>query len=289
MLKIPFSFLVSHFSVAIALFLPMLTACNDGTPRDPSTIVERKLLREGNEQFVNKHPAEAEVSYSKAIAENPSSAMARFNRATAMLDQAGNSAMRTENDRDKGGDDPIVQAVAQLDTATQLTVVPALAGAAQYDKGNVAFAKEDYAHAVEFYKNALRCNPDDDQARDNLRLAQLRLKQQQQDQQQNQQQNQDKQNQDKQSQDKQDQDKQNQDKQNQDKQNQDKQNQDKQNQDRQNQDRQPAKPQQGDLSEQGVEQVLKAMQDQEKNTQRKAAAIKAEQERRERQRTNRKW
>lgn len=273
--------------ILIILALAM-AACGNDVPRDPSTFAERKLLREGNGLFEQRRPAEAEVDYSKAMAENPSSAMARFNYATSLLTQSGSNALRQ---RDDDKDDAVQRAASQLDTATTLTVVPALACSAQYDKGNIAFAAEDYQHAVEFYKNALRCDPDDDQARDNLRLAQLRLKQQQQDQQNQQQNQQNQQNQDKQNQDKQDQDKQNQDKQDQDKQNQDKQNQDKQNQDKQDQDKQkqPSQPQQGDLSEQGVEQVLKAMQDQEKGTQRKAAAIKAEQEKRERQRTNRKW
>jgi len=53
---------------------------------------------------------------------------------------------------------------------------------AWYNMGNVFMQDKKYAESIDAYKNALRRNPKDDEARYNLRLAQLLLKKQQQDQ-----------------------------------------------------------------------------------------------------------
>ncbi|MEQ8188505.1 MAG: tetratricopeptide repeat protein [Candidatus Eremiobacterota bacterium] len=131
-----------------------------------------------------------------------------------------------------------------------------------YNTGNACFRMNKFEEAIKYYINALKINPDDQDAKYNLEMARKKMKEQQ-----NQdKQNQDKQNQDKQNQDKQgkqdDQDKQNQDKQNQDKQNQDKQNQDKQNQDKQNQDKQNSDDEK--ISEQDARMLLNALEEEEK-------------------------
>ena len=107
---------------------------------------------------------------------------------------------------------------------------------------------EDYAKAVEAYKESLRNNPKDDETRYNLALAQKQL----QDQQQNQDQNQD--------QDKQDQQKE------QDKQ-QDQQKDQQQNQDQQQQ--QPSQPEKKDneMSKENAEQLLNSVMQDEKDVQ----------------------
>ena len=48
-----------------------------------------------------------------------------------------------------------------------------------YNKGNAHFWKKDYAQSVDAYKNALRINPNDADAKQNLALAQRFLKKQQ--------------------------------------------------------------------------------------------------------------
>ena len=50
-----------------------------------------------------------------------------------------------------------------------------LAERASYDLGNIAFNGQQYQQAIDHYKNALRKNPDNDKARQNLRLAQKKL------------------------------------------------------------------------------------------------------------------
>ncbi|MCK9556897.1 MAG: tetratricopeptide repeat protein [Candidatus Cloacimonetes bacterium] len=44
-----------------------------------------------------------------------------------------------------------------------------------YDRGNIAYMKEDYKTAVEEYEKALLMNPEDDDARENLELALTKL------------------------------------------------------------------------------------------------------------------
>ena len=234
---------------------------------------ERVCLRNGNKLYEKKRYAEAEVEYRKALQANPASEKAQFNLATALMRQG--SVTSQEND-DKN---PMKQAEGLLTNLAKGAQDKRLRGKACYDLGNIAYGRQQYDQAVEFYKHALRCNPDDEQARHNLRLAQLK-KQEQDKNKDNKDKNKD--NKDNKDQNK-DQNKQNQD-QNQDK---DKQDQNKSNQDQQQQQQQ--QQQQGGMSQQNAEQVLKAMQDRERATQQRINAQQAQQQRHERQRTNKKW
>ena len=133
---------------------------------------------------------------------------------------------------------------------------PMLASRANYNLGNIAFNSEDYSNALNYYKQSLRLNPDDEAARRNLRITQLKLQNQNQDQDKDQNQDQDKdQNQDQNQDQNKDQNQQNQDR------NKD-QNQQNQN---QQQDRQ-------DINKQTADQILQAMENKENKTRAKVAA-----------------
>ncbi|MBQ9218771.1 MAG: tetratricopeptide repeat protein [Muribaculaceae bacterium] len=259
------------------IILAMLLTLNAGAwaqQQQPTTVKkERKHIRTGNSLFHDKRYAEAEVEYRKALQVAPQSAIAQFNLATSLLMQGGGAAANDDKNN------PVKQAADILTDLAKHAPTKQLRSKANYDLGNLAYASQQYDQAVQLYKQALRDDPSDDQARYNLRMAQLKLKNQQN---KNQNQNQDKQKQDQDKQ-KQDQDKQ---KQDQDKQKQD-QDKQKQDQDKQKQDQQ--QQQQGGMSQQNAEQVLKTMQDQENATQQRINAARAQQERRERARTNRKW
>lgn len=247
----------------------------------PTIKKERNHIRSGNKLYKAKRYAEAEVEYRKALQVAPQSSIAQFNLATALMRQGSATASQESKDN------PMNEAQSLLENIVKSSPSRDLRGKASYDLGNIAYAQQQWQQAIEHYKNALRCNPADDHARDNLRLAQL--KKQQQDKQNKQNKNQD-QNKDKnQDKDKQDQnkDKKNQDQNKQD-QDKEKQNKDKQNQQPQNQQNGQPKQQNG-MSQQNVEQVLKAMQDQERATQQRINARQAQQQRGERARTNRKW
>ncbi|MDE6126916.1 MAG: tetratricopeptide repeat protein [Muribaculaceae bacterium] len=269
-------------AVAAIIALP-LASCgggkDDAAPEKPqSTKRERNAIKTGNELYGKQRYAEAEISYKKALEENPENTAAQFNLASSYLKQRG------EDLANKG--DSLVRTadamMAKLGQAPQ----PEIAQSAFYDRGNIAYKAEDYSAAIEHYKNALRRDPSDDLARENLRLAQL--KKQEQDQQ-NQDQDKDQNQQDQQNQDK---DQQQQQQQQQDQQQQKDQDQQKDQQQQQNQQeqQQQQQQQQGGLSDANANQILKAMEDKENGTRRKVELMKQEQEKRSQRRTtNKPW
>jgi Ca-activated chloride channel family protein len=172
---------------ALSVVLPVCAFCQ----QDYSTKKERNYIREGNELFKEKRYAEAEAAFKKALQENGNSPIAKFNLATTYLKQVN------LNDTTQNG---LLSETQQLLKETASIADPKLASKAYYDLGNIFYNQKNYAQSIEMYKDALRRNPDDDQARQNLRLAQKQL-QNQQNQQQNQDNKQDNKDQQKQNQD----------------------------------------------------------------------------------------
>ncbi len=250
----------------------------------PSTKRERNYMKEGKSLFDKQRYAEAEVNFKKALGENPDNARAQFNLASSYLKQRG------EDLSNKG--DSLIRQADQIFAQTAGNPDVELAELSFYDRGNIAYKGEDYAAAIEMYKNALRRNPENNQARENLRLAQLKKQEQDQnkdnqqnkDDQQNQDQNQDQQQQ-QQNQNQQDKN----DQQDKDKQ-QDQQQQQDQKQQQQQDQKQQQQQQQGGLSEQSAAQILKAMDDKESATRMKVEQMKQDKEKQSRQRqTGKPW
>ena len=233
---------------------------------------DRKEVRRGNREFKKESFQEAEIDYKKALLKDSLSNAANFN--------LGNTYYKFENYQD--ADRHYSAVLDSLDRAGH-------GAEAYFNQGDSYLKQRNWQAAVEAFKNSLRRNPDDIDAKSNLAYAQKMLENQQnggggQDQnQQNQDQNQDQnqQNNDQNQDQNQDQQDQNQDQnqgpqdQNQD---QNQQNQD-QNQDRQDQSQSGEQPK---ISPQAAQQMLQAIQDQEKQTQdkvnkEKAARLKSKQ------------
>lgn len=244
----------------------------------PSTKRERNYMKEGKSLFDKQRYAEAEVNFKKALGENPDNSRAQFNLASSYLKQRG------EDLSNKG--DSLIRQADQIFAQTAGNPDVELAELSFYDRGYIAYKGEDYAAAIEMYKNALRRNPENNQARENLRLAQL--KKQEQDQNKDNQQNKDDQQNQDQNQDQQQQ-QQNQDQQDKNDQ-QDKDKQQDQQQQQQDQKQQQQQQQQGGLSEQSAAQILKAMDDKESATRMKVEQMKQDKEKQSRQRqTGKPW
>lgn len=294
--------IISLILVAMAsTAMGLLSGCSkdDKYIPDITNKEERQLIKEGNKLFEEGNYQEAEIMYNKATQVNPNSPAANYNLALSLAKQIKTS------DNDSIKNDMMAHALSLFELVPTLTKDSTLIAMAFHNMGNLSYENEAYKEAVDAYKQSLRHNPNDNDTRYNLRMAQLKLKEQQQQQQQQDKnhQDQDQQDKDKQNQDKQNQDQQNQDKQDQDKQNQDKQNQDKQNQDKQNQNQDKAqekpaeqKQQQGKqqdayikMDERNMKQVLKAAQDKEDAVQQKINNAGNGQERRERQSSRNKW
>ena len=231
-----------------------------------STIDERKAIRKGNKLYEDKRYAEAEAADKRALQYNPNSDIANYNLALSYLRQGGSSDPKDSNS-------PVNQASQILRNVVKTAHDKGLASRAYYNLGNIAFNQQNYSESIEMYKDALRRNPDDDQARQNLRLAQKK----QQDQNQDKNQDKDKQNKD-QNQNNDD-----------NKENKDKNRQDQQNQQNKPNQNKPQDRQQGGMSDSNVQQILKAMQDAEKGTQQKVNAAKIKEEQNNRKRTGNQW
>ena len=205
----------------------------------------RNLIKEGNKLYNDKRYSEAEVCYNKALEINPNSAVAQFNLASALLQNNGNSDTTAESS-------PVNQAERILQSLVRTAGdEAAIVEKSFYNLGNIAFNRQQYPQSIEMYKNALRKNPDNDKARQNLRLAQLKMQNQDQNQNQNQDQNQDQeQQQDQQQQQPQDQQQQQQDK---------------------DKDKKQDRQQQQSISQSNADKILKAMENEEAATRRRIA------------------
>lgn len=215
-----------------------------------SAQTDRKEVRSGNRQFRRENYKEAEISYRKALVKDSLSFAANYNLANVLY--------RGEHYDEAG---KILETVREAAPASEY-------GADYFfNAGDIALAKKDYAAAVDAFKQSLLLNPGDLQAKENYIYARKMLENRQQNGGgQDNQQNQD----DQQNQDNQD----NQQDRNDNQQNQDQQN----NQDQQDsQDgRNGQQPQPVKISPQQAQQMLKAMQAKEKETQDKVNREKAE-------------
>ncbi|MDY5780994.1 MAG: tetratricopeptide repeat protein [Candidatus Cryptobacteroides sp.] len=221
-----------------------------------SAQIDRKEVRSGNRQFRRENYKEAEISYRKALVKDSLSFAANYNLANVLY--------RGEHYDEAG---KIMETVKEA--------APASEHGADYffNAGDIALARKDYAAAVDAFKQSLLLNPGDLQAKENYIYAKKMLEDQQQNGggggQDNQENQQNQQNQDDRQQNQDQQDNQNQEQQNNQDQNQ-QDNQDGQNRDGQNQ------PQPVKISPQQAQQMLKAMQAKEKETQDKVNKEKAE-------------
>ena len=253
--------ILTALATAALLTIPSVARAA-GDTSDTSTRKERNHIRAGNKLYEEKRFAEAEVEYRKALEQNAMSEKAMYNLAVSLLRQAGNADPNNENN-------PIAEAQSILTDLAKTAGDDAISERSFYNLGNMAFNQQQYDQAINMYKGALRKNPDNDKARENLRLAQLKKQEQEQNQDQNKDQNKD-QNQDQKDQNK-DRQNQNQNKdQNKDQdQNKDKdQNQNQQNQDKQKPQQQPQQ-QQGGISDANAAKILKTMENEENATRRK--------------------
>ena len=221
-----------------------------------SAQIDRKEVRSGNRQFRRENYKEAEISYRKALVKDSLSFAANYNLANVLY--------RGEHYDEAG---------KIMETVKEAAPVSEHGADYFFNAGDIALARKDYAAAVDAFKQSLLLNPGDLQAKENYIYAKKMLEDQQQNGggggQDNQENQQNQQNQDDRQQNQDQQDNQNQDQQNNQDQNQ-QDNQDGQNRDGQNQ------PQPVKISPQQAQQMLKAMQAKEKETQDKVNKEKAE-------------
>ena len=139
---------------------------------------ERGLVRRGNREFRREHFEKSVDSYQRALQHDSTCFEAKYDLASALY--------RTER-YDKA--EKTLLSIANDTTRTEKE-----RGEVAYNLGNAQFAQKKYKEALSSYRQAMRCNPADEDAKFNYAFTKRLI--QQQEQQQQQQQNQDQQNQD---------------------------------------------------------------------------------------------
>jgi len=148
----------------IIIILSLISVLNGQAQQNgqkPDKAVE-KLVNKGLRAYDKADYSEAELDFRKALAKDPVNAVASYNLGL------------TQTELDKN-----LEAAHYFEKAAKQADDPLLKSKSYFNQGNVWFNKKKYEKAVEAYKNALRQNSSDEEARYNLALAQLKLKQQQ--------------------------------------------------------------------------------------------------------------
>ena len=219
----------------IVVALLTLSVCGEVSAQQ---MKERGLVRKGNRQFKREQFEKSVDSYQRALQHDSTSFEAKYDLASALY--------RTE--RYEKAEKTLLGIVNDT-TRTELE-----RGEVAYNLGNTQFAQQKYKEALSSYRQAMRCNPNDEDAKFNYAFTKRLIQQQeQQQQQQNQDQNQDNKEQNQQ-------DKQNENKQ-------DQQQQQPQNQDGKEEQQQGEQRPEGAMTPEHQEALLHAIQAEEDKTQ----------------------
>ncbi len=139
----------------------VILLCLFGSIASAQTV--RSHVKDGNKAYAKEHYDDAEAAYKKALEQNPKSKEAQFN--------LGNSYYKQQRYDD---------AIKQYGSSGPTMKTPDEKSMTAYDIGNALYRSEKYQDAVNAYRQALKLNPNDDDARYNLQMARMKLKQQQQ-------------------------------------------------------------------------------------------------------------
>lgn len=158
----------TRVSLALGALLAAHAAC-------ASAQSARSLIRDGNGQYDSQKYGEAELNYRKALERERDLVHGHFNLGDALHRQGKYD-----------------EAVGAFQRAAEQAGSAELKASAHYNIGNTFMKEEKYREAINAYIDALKLNPQDQDAKFNLSYALKKLREQQQQQQQQQQDKQDK-------------------------------------------------------------------------------------------------
>jgi Ca-activated chloride channel homolog len=208
---------------------------------------DKRYVRQGNREYEKNKYSESEILYRKATDKNKNSPDAVFNTGDALYKQ---------KKYEDAGKQFLENAKMNEDKGKR--------SAAMFNLGNSMLKANKLAESIDAYKNSLKLDPGNMEAKYNLAYAQDLLQKQQQ---QQQKQNKDKQNQNK------DQNKKDQKNDKKDQKDQNNENKDQQKNNKQNQDQK--QPQDQQMSKDDAQRLLNALANEEKNVQEKVKLAKA--------------
>ena len=148
--------LFKHLAILMALLI---------IPASVLAQADRLHVRKGNRLFRKGDFNGASLEYQKALSANDANTQAIYNLGVAAL-QLGNDSL----------------AVEQFKMAGKMETSKLRRAMAYHNIGVVMQSHQKYGEAIEAYKEALRCNPSDDETRYNLVLCKRQQQQNQQDQ-----------------------------------------------------------------------------------------------------------
>lgn len=118
-----------------------------------------RLIQKGNDLYKQQQYPQSELIYAEVLKTDPNNSIAKFNQANAMYKQnKADEAIRVLNDLAFKSNDPSVKSKAY------------------YNKGAILSSQKKLEESIEAYKEALRQEPSDKEARENLQKALLELK-----------------------------------------------------------------------------------------------------------------
>jgi tetratricopeptide (TPR) repeat protein len=147
---------------AFPVVLCLLLIANCLLPIDTNAQNEKVLIIKGNEAYEKKEYDNAITQYQQAVVKNPADPTANYNMGNALY-------KKNKNDEAVQAYD---EAISKADNKTDKSK-------SFYNKGVVLQNNKKISECIEAYKNALKLNPQDEDARQNLQKA---LQQQMQDQ-----------------------------------------------------------------------------------------------------------
>lgn len=207
---------------------------------------DRNYIRKGNNLYEKEDFVGAEENYLKALEKNNQSAKAEFNLGDAYYKQK-----------------KFAEAAQQFQKIAEKSTDKEMKASAYHNLGNSLLQAEKYQESVNAYKQSLKLNPNDNETRYNLAYAKKMLQQQQE--QENKDKDKDKQD-DKKDQDKKDEQNKDKDKNDEKK---DQENKDKSDEKKDGEKDKEQQPQPNQLSKQQAQQMLDALNNQEKKVQAK--------------------
>jgi Ca-activated chloride channel homolog len=140
---------------SLTILLTFFIYCNSFSQSEQA----EKIIQEGNEFYKKQQYEQATMQYEKAIEADSSNTTALFN--------LGNSLYK-KNSRNEA-----IKSYTDLADKTKET---GLRSNSYYNKGVVLSKQQKLEESIDAYKDALRQNPDNAEARENLQKALLELK-----------------------------------------------------------------------------------------------------------------
>jgi Ca-activated chloride channel homolog len=137
----------------VIFFLPALPLLAQDNPQTDRTI------QKGNDLYKQKQYEQAEAAYKEVLDKESTNTTAAFNKANAQFRQS------KLDETKKGLDDVIMNSDNNE-----------LKGKAYYNQGVGYSTQKNLESSIDAYKNALRQNPNDNEARENLQKALMELK-----------------------------------------------------------------------------------------------------------------